>query len=230
TFKLYQHIQSLMSREKYRLWKLMGMDLVVLATMEKNGIRFDDELCISRAEEIKNKISHITTKLSGVYPGIPINFSSGDHLSAFLYGGTIVEERREIAGFFKTGKKIGEPRYKIERIEHQLPRLVEPLRGSALKKQGFFATNADTLLKLRPTKKTKEIIELIQQQTRLETLLSKTYNGLVKKHGEQNWEPGYLHGQFNQVTVATGRLSSSGPNLQNLDSEANDLFISRFTE
>lgn len=211
TLKLYEAQQACLTPAQKRLIRLMCMDLLVLEEMEWNGIRFDEELCRNRADEIRTKISEITEELSRVYPGVPINFSSGDHLSAFLYGGTVVEERREIIGFYKTGKRIGEPRYRIDRIEHELPRLVEPLRGSALKKMGFFATNADTLLKLRPTKKTRGIIELIQKQTRLETLLSKTYEGLVKKHKEQNWEPGYLHGQFNQVTVSTGRLSSSGP-------------------
>lgn len=230
TLSLYNAQMECMSPSQKRLVRLMGMDLLVLEEMEWNGIRFDQELCSSRAEDIKNKISQITQELCGVYPDIPISFSSGDDLSAFLYGGIVKEERREVVGHYKTGNRIGEPRYRIERIEHTLPRLVEPLRGSELKKKGFFATNADTLLKLRPSKKTKHIIELIQQQTRLETLLSKTYNGLVKKHEEQNWEPGYLHGQFNQVTVATGRLSSSGPNLQNLDGEANDLFVSRYND
>ena len=230
TKEIFECQSLLMTDKQKQLVRLMSLDLLVLEEMEWNGIKFDEELCRSRAEDIRNQISQITERLRGVYPSIPISFTSGDDLSAFLYGGTVVEEQREIIGFYKTGAKIGQPRYRINKIEHQLPRLVEPIRGSELKKQGFFATNADTLLKLKPSKKTREIIELIQKQTRLETLLSKTYDGLVKKHTEQNWEPGYLHGQFNQVTVSTGRLSSSGPNLQNLDSEANDLFISRYTE
>ena len=230
TLNLYYNQMEHMPPTSKRLVRLMCLDLLVLEEMEWNGIRYNEELCRSRAEEIKNEISEITNELHGVYPDVPINFSSGDHLSAFLYGGTIVEEVRECIGYYKSGKRIGEPRFKVNKVEHQLPRLVEPLRGSALKKEGYFATNADTLLKLKPSRKTRRIIELIQKQTRLETLLSKTYEGLVKKAAEQNWEPGYLHGQFNQVTVATGRLSSSGPNLQNLDSEANDLFISRYND
>jgi len=230
TLALYHAQMACMSSSQKRLVNLMGMDLLVLEEMEWNGIRFDEELCRSRSENIKNQISEITDRLRRTYPDVPINFSSGDHLSAFLYGGTIVEEQREVIGFYKTGAKIGQPRFRINKIEHQLPRLVEPLRGSELKKQGYYATNADTLLKLRPTKATREIIELIQRQTRLETLLSKTYEGLLKINQEQNWEPGFLHGQFNQCTVATGRLSSSKPNSQNFDSEANDLFISRYDD
>jgi len=230
TFALYKRQLEVMTPEQIRLVWLMGMDLLILEEMEWNGLRFNEQLCAERSEEITREIHEISGELSRVYPDVPINFSSGDHLSAFLYGGTITEIQKEHIGFFKSGQKIGEPRYKNIEVEHQLPRLVEPLPRSELKKKGFYATNADTLLKLKPSKKTKHIIDLIQKQTRLETLLSKTYKGLIKVRTEQMWKPGELHGQFNQVTVATGRLSSSGPNLQNLDGQAQDLFHSRYPD
>jgi DNA polymerase I-like protein with 3'-5' exonuclease and polymerase domains len=228
TLALYLRQQKEMSSSQMRLAKLQMMDLLILQEMEWNGLKYNEGLCQLRAEEIKTKISEIEVLLSAVYPDVPVSFSSGDDLSAFLYGGTVTEVRKKHVGFFKTGAKVGQPRYSNEEIQHQLPRLVEPLRGSELKKKGFYATNKETLLKLRPSKKTKWLIELIQQQVRYETLLSKTYNGIVKANREQNWEPGWLHGQYNQITVSTGRLSSSAPNLQNLDSAALDLFISRY--
>jgi DNA polymerase-1 len=228
SLSLYLQQVSVMSASQMRLCKLMNADLLVLEEMEWNGIKFNEDLCAQRSSEIKTKISGITAELSKIYPNVPINFGSGDQLSAFLYGGTIVEETKEHVGFFKTGLKAGQPKYQNVQILHELPRLVEPLRGSALNKPGFFATNADTLLKLKANKATRHILSLIQQQVRYETLLSKTYKGLIKKRVEQNWEKNWLHGQFNQVTVATGRLSSSSPNLQNLDSAANDLFVSRY--
>lgn len=228
TLSLYHAQMECMSASQKRLCRLQCMDLMILEEMEWNGIRFNQELCGERSQTIKEDIQRITEQLSGIYPNVPINFASGDHLSAFLYGGTITEVVKEHIGFYKSGDKVGQPRYRNVEVVHELPRLFEPLKGSELKKQGYYATNADTLLKLKSNRKTKEILDAIQQRTRFETLLSKTYDGLIKKHIEQNWEPGYLHGQFNQVTVTTGRLSSSGPNLQNLDSEANDLFISRY--
>ena len=230
TYRLYKKQMEVMTPEQIRLTWLMGMDLLILQEMEWNGICFDESLCEQRAEEITREIHGISEELSRVYPDVPINFNSGDHLSAFLYGGIVTETRKEHIGFFKSGLRAGEPKYKNVDVEHNLPRLVEPLARSELKKQGYFATNADTLLKLKPSKKTKNIIDLIQRQVRLTTLLSKTYNGLIKVRTEQMWNPGELHGQFNQVTVTTGRLSSSGPNLQNLDSAASDLFISRYTD
>lgn len=228
TLKLYEEQQRLMTPSQKRLVMLMNYDLLILQEMEWNGIKFNEELAHRRTNEIKEQVREIEEKLRAIYPNVPISFNSGDQLSAFLYGGTIEEVVKEHIGFFKTGAKVGQPRYRNVIVSHELPRLFEPLRGSELKKQGFYATSADTLLKLRGNKKTKDILELVQRRTRLSTLLEKTYEGLVNVHRDQNWEPGYLHGQFNQVTVATGRLSSSKPNLQNLDSEAQDLFISRF--
>lgn len=229
TYQLYKHQLEVMTPDQIRLVWLMGMDLLILEEMEWNGLKFNEELCEDRANEITREIHEISEQLSRVYPDVPINFSSGDHLSAFLYGGSITEIRKEHIGFFKSGQRVGQPKYRNVEFKHELPRLVEPLPRSELKKEGFYATNADTLLKLKPSKKTRSIIDLIQRQTRLETLLSKTYHGLIKVRREQMWNPGELHGQFNQVTVSTGRLSSSQPNLQNIDSGAADLFISRFT-
>jgi DNA polymerase I-like protein with 3'-5' exonuclease and polymerase domains len=230
TLSLYQRQQECMSPQQKRLCRLQCMDLLILEEMEWNGIRFDHEVCDKRAQEIEQEIKQITDELSGIYPGIPINFGSGDQLSAFLYGGTITTEGQEHIGFFKTGERAGQPKYKKVEIGHELPRLVEPLRGSELKKPGVFATNADTLLKLRPRGATKRIIELIQRQVRLDSLLTKTYRGLLNANVNGNWEQGMLHGQFNQCVAQTGRLSSSNPNLQNLDGAAQDIFISRFND
>lgn len=229
TLELYETQMGLMSASQKRLVRLMCMDLLILEEMEWNGIKFDEELAHRRTNEIKEQVREIEEKLRAVYPNVPISFNSGDDLSAFLYGGTIEEVVKEHIGFFKTGAKVGQPRYRNVIVPHELPRLFQPLPRSELKKKGYYATSADTLLKLRGNKKTKEILELIQRRTRLSTLLEKTYEGLVNVHRDQNWEPEYLHGQFNQVTVSTGRLSSSKPNLQNLDGAAQDLFISRFT-
>lgn len=230
TLKLYEHQQACMSESQKRLCRLQCLDLMVLEEMEWNGLKFDHVLCKTRAEEIEKEIHAITNELAGVYPGVPINFNSGDHLSAFLYGGTIKAEDREHVGFYKTGERVGEPRFKIVTVTHELPRLVEPLPRSELKKEGFYATNANTLLKLKPKGKTKGIIELIQKQTRLGSLLEKTYRGLLNANKNGYWEEGVLHGQFNQCVATTSRLSSSNPNLQNLDGQAQDLFITRFND
>ena len=149
------------------------------------------------------------------------------HLSAFLYGGTVKEEAKEHIGYFKTGVKAGQPKYKNIVIEHKLPRLYEPLKGSAMAKEGNFATDEGTLRKLKGN---KNIVNMILELSKLEKLNGTYYNGLVKLRKEMNWEQGMLHGNFNQTTAQTGRLSSSRPNLQNFATELQDIFISKYTD
>ena len=38
----------------------------------------------------------------------------------------------------------------------------------------------------------------------------------------------YLHGQYNQCVAATGRLSSSAPNMQNFSGDVDQLPMSRY--
>lgn len=226
TLALYEKLWDLMPVPQRKLWSLKGQDLHVLAEMEWNGLKYDKELCARRAEQLQREITDISAQLTGIYPDVPINFNSGDHLSSFLYGGTIIEVVKEHAGFFKTGVRKGEPKFRNKEVEHVLPRLCQPLRGTELKKEGFWATNEPTLKKLKGAKK---YIDLILHQTKLDTLMSKYYMGLPKKAAEMNWKPeDILHGSFHQISTATGRLSASDPNLQNSAGAIDDIFITRY--
>ena len=195
--------------------------------MEWNGQVFDVELCNQRAGEIEKQIEKITQDLNAIYPDIAINFNSGDQLSAFLYGGTIYQESKEHVGFYKTGEKQGQPKYKNITIEHLLPRLIEPLKGSELSKPGIFKTDEDTLRKLKGPAARKFVGPLLEL-SKLEKLNSTYYKGLVSKNEEYHWPKNMIHGQFNQVVAQTGRLSSSNPNLQNFAGDCLDIFVSRY--
>ena len=227
TLACYHAQRKLMTPAQVRLCYLMCQDMKILQEMEANGIPFDEQLCEQRAMEVDDKISTLKGKLSAIYSSVPINFASNDHLSAFLYGGTVKEEAKEHIGYFKTGVKAGQPKYKNIVIEHKLPRLYEPLKGSAMAKEGNFATDEGTLRKLKGN---KNIVNMILELSKLEKLNGTYYNGLVKLRKEMNWEQGMLHGNFNQTTAQTGRLSSSRPNLQNFATELQDIFISKYTD
>jgi hypothetical protein len=148
-------------------------------------------------------------------------------LSAFLYGGTVREESKEHIGFFKTGVKVGQPKFKNIEIEHHLPRLYTPIKGSEMQKEGNFSTDEGTLRKLKGK---KGVIEKILELSKMEKLNGTYYRGLTKLRQEQGWDKGVLHGQFNQTTAISGRLSSSKPNLQNFATELQDIFISRYND
>jgi len=198
-----------------------------LREMEGNGLLYDKELCLARSKELDTKIEEISNKLKSIYPDVPINFASGDQLSAFLYGGTITEERKEFAGYTKTGKNVGKPRYKIVEIQHTLPRIYTPLPKTEMKKAGVYSTSQDTLLKLKGD---KEHLNFLLELAKLEKLNGTYYKGLVSLAEEHHWPDGYLHGTFNQTVARTGRLSSSKPNLQNFSNELLDILISRYND
>ena len=208
TLEIYKRQNEALSGRKRRLFLLQCQDLSLLREMEANGLPFDEQLCQQRALELDDKISTIQRKLSSIYPDIPINFNSNDHLSAFLYGGTVYEDAKEFVGYFKSGAREGQPKYKNIVIEHHLPRLYEPLKGSEMAKKGNYAVDEGTLRKLRGK---KETVSLLLELAKLEKLNGTYYKGLVKLREEMGWEQGILHGNFNQCVAATGRLSSSKP-------------------
>ncbi len=72
-----------------------------------------------------------------------------------------------------------------------------------------YSTGAEILEKLRPY---HPIIDLILEYRQAAKLLSTYAEGLLKVADEE----GRVHSSFNQTVTATGRLSSSEPNLQNI--------------
>lgn len=212
TLALYEKQLELVKPLQKRLIELTCMDLITLEEMEYNGIPVDLDKCAEESAKIKEQITVITDDLGSKYPHIPINFNSTDHLSAYLYGGSIEEERRELAGLYKTGAKTGQPRFKVVREMHTLQGLVKPVEGSELKKEGLFSTSEDVLKKIKD--KTGTIDKLLKLASL--TKVNEFFEGFIKINKEMNWPHNRIHGQFNQVTTATGRLSSTKPNLQNM--------------
>lgn len=231
TYKVYlKQVEQFEQHPKlYKLFKLMCQDLLVLEEMEWNGLLLDVELCKARTINIEAELKEIHATLGQVYPDLEINFRSNDQLSAFLYGGTIYEDSKELIGAYKTGVQKGQPKYKNVIIEHQLPRLVTPLKGSEMAKEGYYSTNEPTLRKLKGPAAKKYVGPLLRL-AELEKLNGTYYSGLVSKLEDFHWKDHYIHGQFNQVVAATGRLSSSSPNLQNFSKDCQDIFLSRFND
>lgn len=230
TYQIYlKQVEQFNTRpELFKLFKLLCLDLLVLEEMEWNGLVYDDKLCRQKELEIDDQIQKIKEKLNAVYIDTPINFGSGDQLSAFLYGGTIIEQYKEHVGFYKSGVKAGQPKFQNKERTHQLPPLVKPLPKSELKKEGFYATDEATLRKLKGTKRAKELIQLLLELAKLEKLNGTYYKGIPGINTEMHWPKRKLHGQFNQVVASTGRLSSSKPNQQNFADSCLDVFVSRY--
>lgn len=217
------------SKQMQRLISLHNQDLLVLQEMEYNGLLFNTQEANRLAEETKEHIAEIDAVLFNYHNLSEFNPNSPDHLSAFLYGGSIKLKRREVIGVFKTGARAGEPKEKWQEYFVEFPRLVRPIKGSELSKEGLFSTDEPTLRSLKGNKKAQEIIELLLKRAELDKRVSTYYEGLTKLIDELNWKKGEIHGQLNQCVARTGRLSSSRPNLQNFDGKVKELFPSRFT-
>lgn len=212
----------------YKLFQLQCEDLFTLLEMEWNGIVVDIDSCNKEAELCEGKIKEIEKNLAEYHPDVPVNYSSGDDVSALLYGGTITHETRFVVGVYKSGIKEGQPRHKIVKYEFKLPGYFKPVKGSELKKEGYYSVDEATLSQLKGNAKSKKLLDLLSERSKLEKLRGTYYVGIPAKMKEINSFDGLLHGQFNQVVAKTGRLSSSQPNLQNTPPELNLLLISRY--
>lgn len=215
----------------WNLFRLQCQDLLVLADMEYNGMKYDLEKSKSLAQACQVEEDELARSLSGlVDPEIAphINWNSGDHLSAILYGGRISFDVRHENGVYKSGRNVGKPRYRIETIEYTFPQLVKPLQGSELKKDGFYKTDIDTLKGIKAKGVAKQIVNTSLRLSELSKLRGTYYEGIPKKFDEYGWEDSLVHGQLNQCVAVTGRTSSSNPNGQNITSDVKECFVSRY--
>ena len=226
TAGVYLKQLELIPASKKTLISLAMQDMVVLADMRRNGMKFDFNHARRESEKITAEISEIKCKLDLLHTVPSFNWASNDHLSSLFYGGTIVTDERVPVGVYKSGAKVGQIRYKVEKKEHTLPRIFKPLRGTELKKAGYWSTDDDTLKKLRGGN--RDLLEGVKRIRELSKLQGTYFDGLPNLAKEHNWPEGYIHGQFNQVVTRTGRLSSTKPNLQNNPEVADRCFISRY--
>ena len=230
TYEIYKRqLDFIQSNTGSSLVRLSNQDLQVLADMEWNGLKFDVELLKQKEKETDELLKELVFRLNRIVDvPFPVNYNSPDFLSCLLYGGEYSYQEKEEVGLYKTGQKAGEVKYKWITKTHAFPRLVEPLKRSKLKKEGFYSTDVKTLKNISTKGKASEIKTLLLQYSKLEKLQSTYYVGIQKAGTNFKWSNGVVHGSYNQVVARTGRLSSSKPNLQNLSEEINELVISRF--
>lgn len=236
----------------YITFKLQCEDLLVLEEMEFNGLYFDRERSLEKAKETKGKINSLLNKLAKIRDDSRINWTSNQHLSCILYGGKIPYQFRETVDYVLVdGTPKTRERWATGYVE--VDRIADPPAGSEGAKtkgksvaeldalnhdqeklgrepiQRIYSVNSDTLRKIsKVSKEGKQILEFVKELKEQEKLLTTYYEGLPQKQDEFDWPKQVLYGQYNQVVVKTGRLSSSNPNLQNLAAATKELYVSRF--
>lgn len=229
THKCFLHQQKIIPDSKRKLIQLQNQDLLTLLEMEKNGMSYDIQTSISKGDKLQEKLIDIDKELVNLSGYADFNPNSGDHISVVLYGGILnVPSKVPYLYTYKDGRTVTKERWGTKEVVFK--RIVTPLKGSELKKDGFFSTNADTLNNLRASGLGKRLIQLLLERAELEKLRGTYLHGIPKLIAEQGWEDGYIHGQLNQCVAITGRLSSSKPNLQNMDGGIGYLFRSRYAD
>ena len=112
----------------------------------------------------------------------------------------------DIYALSETEFNIASPKQMGEVLFEQMKIIPNPKKT----KTGQYSTSEQELVKL---KSKHEIIDKILQFRTLQKLLSTYVDALPKLVNEKT---GKLHTSFNQTVAATGRLSSTNPNLQNI--------------
>ena len=213
-----------------RLFQMGMMDMQVTYEMEQNGVPYNLKKSLEMDYDVQRRIEGIDSELTSLFGCDSINFNSGDCLSVLLFGGHLKEQYREsYVRVLKSGEEKHKERWAVRLKEY--PQLIKPLKGTELKKEGFYATNEDTLIKLKAkaTKKVARIIDLLLERAKLDKLSSSYLNGLPQLNREHNWNGNILHGKINHATTRTGRTASASPNQQNFPDQARLCIESRFS-
>lgn len=241
TYELYLKQRAVMTEKQTRLLMVMGLDLLVLAEMEYNGIKFDISLCQEKARETATKLASVSAQVLRYSPTPAINLDSGQQLSCLLYGGKFeVDHITEEETVYKSGPKKGQTYmknihnvvvYKCEPLFAPLPKSETKLKKKIGEEEiTIYVTDADTIKQLYSKSRAKDkrqILELLLERAELAKLVDTYYGKLPSLLDSMEWGE-YLHGQYNQCVAATGRLSSSNPNMQNFSGDVDLLLISRY--
>lgn len=219
---------STTEQDLFPLFRLQCNDLLVLQEMEWNGLIYDEDSSLQKANEIDIEIKKIEDKLNSILDFPNINFNSNDDLSIILYGGTKKYIKKSPEGFYKTGIRAGQVKYKNVEDLVVFPRLVTPLKGSKLLKEGFYSVDEPTLRALTPNSKAKTIITLLLERAKFTKINSTYLRGLPKLREKMNWPPNKLYSTLNQCVAITSRLTSTKPNQQNLAPLAKQFCVSRY--
>ena len=202
-------------------------DLLITEDMEFNGMAYDFQLSIDEGDKYVRQINEIDGKLSDVVGNSNVLWSSPQHVSAVLYGGSATYEVEEPYVFVYKDLRTKEKIKKVKKVDN-FDRLVEPLHNSDTKKEGTYSTDEGTLRKLKTYGKAKQIVELLLLKRELDKKVGTYFHGIPKLAKEMGWDDNTIHGQLNHCRAASGRLASSKPNQQNLDKGIRKCIKSRF--
>ena len=205
TLQLYRIYLKQMTEDQLRLYENIQIpQSEALLEMEIRGIRVDRDGLQKAAEQLDVEIAAIEQL---------VNDASG-------FGDSTLPCRKD--------NQIGVNLRSNQDLQYLLYDhfdLAKVMGDNKWKTKTGITVNEEALIYLKDipfvSKKAKELIELILKHRGLSKLNSTYVQGLL----ERSETDGYIHSTFTQHVTETGRLSSRGPNLQNVPKNVRPFFI-----
>lgn len=241
TSQLEQAQRSVMTPKQIRLCEIMGLDLLTLLDMEQAGIKLDRDKCDAKCKECSDELATLNDSLYRAFDFVHGNLDSDYHLSALLFGGAIeVDFPTYMEQVYKSGAHKGETYLKTlhDYKVYQFQGLFTPEEKNKSKRVSkiegqpeytVYFTNEEVLKQLPCRSKVqKEVITNLLRRAEVSKLINTYYGALPTLINTMEWEDNMIHGSYNQCVAATGRLSSTKPNMQNFSSEVDEILVSRY--
>jgi DNA polymerase I-like protein with 3'-5' exonuclease and polymerase domains len=244
---LLQDLKNTLGIAEYQIKMVvdMGMMDLVISQMEAlhcvtemmyNGMNVDYLYFAKYAGEVATEYADVQVKLAKDIKAVPYRYypledlASATQWSKLLFGGSSKVVEKEAAGFYKNGK----PKFKsvTKNLAYPAFSTIAPFDEWKSEKTGKVSVDEEVLKHISMFDSIPQVRDLVQQLLlyREVTKQLTTYIQGLGKHVISTKEGNnYIYGRLQQVTTATGRLSSSSPNLQNISNNPiKKIFKSRF--
>ena len=230
---VYLHQMKLIDNLELNALVDQSMEALLLTTfMEWHGMHFDLDQAANDAtpleieqtdliQDLKQQMAKRISDQTGKYPLLTdLNPLSNKQVSLYLFGGTYdivvdVEQLDPDTGeviLYKSGLKKGKPKTKKMKIGYDMTGMASTFLDIEKKSHGWDTSN-EVLQILKSDKYVKDFVVPLLRLREVSKDLNTYYKGLVSL----TWlTDNCIHGSINHTTTATGRTSSSNPNLQNI--------------
>lgn len=200
--------------------------LLATTEMEFEGMRFDKSHCVMLGTKALDHVIIAQNKVEeemGKH-GVPQpNAASVPQVRALIFGGTIKwTEKVPLIGpdgkplKYKSGAKEGEPRTKLQGMEKELMGLYDGIPSADWETSKGELSVSDSVLEQIVRGTTSLPLQMFIADLQIFRKLQKSYNSYFKTYPSLVWADHRIHANFNHTATATGRLSSSAPNFQNV--------------
>ena len=213
------------------IWSQMSA-LKATTMMEHNGMYIDSPTLTqysteqamllsfwrSRAHSLLEDIQPVLDKLPDFAKDQFVNLDSPQFISKVLFGGKVTYTEKVPDGVYKSGLKKGQPKYKNLVLVVDFPPLYTASLEWETKVKGIYKVDEEVLKGLHGytiSAPHKEFIEAILKVRELTKETGTYINGI----SNLIYEDSCIHGNLQHTVAVTGRLTSSGPNLQNFTNE-----------